>query len=149
MDNNHELLKLDNQLCFSLYACSRAISRMYRPLLDKIGLTYPQYLVMMVLWDKEESTVKELGELLDLDSGTLTPMLKRMEGAQLLQRQRSKQDERVVIVRLTETGRALQEQAICIPQALAKSSGMEFAEMFQLQQQLKRILEHVNQTIEV
>jgi DNA-binding MarR family transcriptional regulator len=147
--NNHEMLKLDNQLCFSLYACSRAISRMYRPLLDELGLTYPQYLVMMVLWDKDETTVKELCDLLDLDSGTLTPMLKRMEGAGLLQRQRSKQDERVVVVRLTETGRALQEQAICIPQALVDSSGMQIEEMIQLQHQLKRMLQHVNQTIEV
>jgi DNA-binding MarR family transcriptional regulator len=101
---NDELLKLDNQLCFSIYACSREITSMYRPFLDELGITYPQYLVLLVLWEQHECTVKELGEHLYLDSGTLTPMLKRMEAADLIKRQRSHTDERKVFVHLTKKG---------------------------------------------
>ncbi|MNI00795.1 Organic hydroperoxide resistance transcriptional regulator [compost metagenome] len=146
--SDDEYLKLDNQLCFSLYACSRAISRMYRPLLDELGLTYPQYLVLLVLWEKSNSTVKELSELLDLDSGTLTPMLKRMEGAQLLLRQRSAEDERVVEVRITESGLALRDKAMCIPETLLGSVGMDIEGMVQLNRQIKTILSHVNEGLE-
>ncbi|MDO3681590.1 MarR family winged helix-turn-helix transcriptional regulator [Paenibacillus ehimensis] len=143
--SHNEYLKLDNQLCFSLYACSRAISRMYRPLLDELGLTYPQYLVLLVLWEKEESTVKELSEILDLDSGTLTPMLKRMEAAGLLQRKRSSQDERVVIVRIADKGAALQHKAVCIPQALFASSGMTLEQMAELNRQIKAMMVHIHE----
>ncbi|MEC0208610.1 MarR family transcriptional regulator [Paenibacillus ehimensis] len=143
--SHNEYLKLDNQLCFSLYACSRAISRMYRPLLDELGLTYPQYLVLLVLWEKEESTVKELSEILDLDSGTLTPMLKRMEAAGLLQRKRSSQDERVVIVRIADKGVALQHKAVCIPQALFASSGMTLEQMAELNRQIKAMMVHIHE----
>ncbi|MBP1997070.1 MarR family winged helix-turn-helix transcriptional regulator [Paenibacillus eucommiae] len=142
--NKQEPLQLDSQLCFSLYACSRSISRMYRPLLDGIGLTYPQYLVMMVLWEKKESTVKELCEVLDLDSGTLTPMLKRMEVAGLLQRQRSKEDERIVKVQITEAGAALQVKAACIPEALLSASGLKAEDAVQLNQQIRSLLQQVN-----
>ncbi|MCP1310629.1 MarR family winged helix-turn-helix transcriptional regulator [Paenibacillus tyrfis] len=145
MSHNNEYLKLDNQLCFSLYACSRAISRMYRPLLDELGLTYPQYLVLLVLWEKEESTVKELSEILDLDSGTLTPMLKRMEAAGLVQRKRSREDERVVIVRIADKGLALQHKAVCIPQALFASSGMTLEQMTELNRQVKAMMVHVHE----
>ncbi|WP_088830641.1 MarR family winged helix-turn-helix transcriptional regulator [Paenibacillus tyrfis] len=143
--SHNEYLKLDNQLCFSLYACSRAISRMYRPLLDELGLTYPQYLVLLVLWEKEESTVKELSEILDLDSGTLTPMLKRMEAAGLVQRKRSSEDERVVIVRIADKGVALQHKAVCIPQALFASSGMTLEQMAELNRQVKAMMDHIHE----
>lgn len=99
--------KIRNHLGFSLYACSRAILRLYRPLLETMGITYPQYLVLMVLWEESETTVKELGDVLDHDSGTLTPLLKRMEANKMIVRKRLKKDERVVTVKLAEAGAAL------------------------------------------
>jgi DNA-binding MarR family transcriptional regulator len=143
--SRNEYLKLDNQLCFSLYAASRAISRMYRPLLDELGLTYPQYLVLLVLWEREHSTVKELSEVLDLDSGTLTPMLKRMEAANLIERKRSSEDERVVVVRITEAGRALEEKAVCIPQSLFASSSLPLEQLIAMNDQLKLLMRQINQ----
>ncbi|NOV01405.1 MarR family winged helix-turn-helix transcriptional regulator [Paenibacillus planticolens] len=142
--SSSELLKLENQLCFSLYASSRAITRMYRPFLEDLGITYPQYLVLLVLWDQKESTVKELSEKLDLDSGTLTPMLKRMEVQQLVQRKRSLEDERVVNIVITETGLALYEKALCIPQTLLETSGLSPEEIYNFNLQLKRIITNVN-----
>lgn len=142
--SSSEFLKLENQLCFSLYASSRAITRMYRPFLESLGITYPQYLVLLVLWDQKESTVKELSEKLDLDSGTLTPMLKRMEGQQLVQRKRSSEDERVVNIQITEAGLALYEKALCIPQSLLASSGLSPEEIYKFNEQLKRIISSVN-----
>lgn len=148
MNHNIEALKLDNQLCFSLYAASRAISRMYRPLLDELGITYPQYLVLLVLWERSQSTVKELSETLDLDSGTLTPMLKRMEAAGLIARQRSPEDERIVNVRITEAGLALQEKAVCIPQTLFASSGLPLDQLIAMNGQLKQLLKQINSSIQ-
>ncbi|WP_232278274.1 MarR family winged helix-turn-helix transcriptional regulator [Paenibacillus sp. 481] len=142
--NEHDYLKLDNQLCFTLYACSRAISRMYRPFLDELGLTYPQYLVLLALWEQQESSVKQLSEILDLDSGTLTPMLKRMEAAGLLQRQRSSKDERVVMVRIAQKGLDLREQALCIPKTLFQSSGMTVEQLEALQAQVKQMMGSIN-----
>ncbi|MEC0232411.1 MarR family winged helix-turn-helix transcriptional regulator [Paenibacillus alba] len=142
--SSSEFLKLENQLCFSLYASSRAITRMYRPFLEELGITYPQYLVLLVLWDQKESTVKELSEKLDLDSGTLTPMLKRMEAQKLVQRKRSVEDERVVNIQITEEGLALYEKALCIPQTLLVSSGLSPEEIFQFNEQLKHIISSVN-----
>lgn len=142
--SSSKFLKLENQLCFSLYASSRAITRMYRPFLDKLGITYPQYLVLLVLWEQKESTVKELSEKLDLDSGTLTPMLKRMEAQKLLVRNRSQEDERVVLIRITEAGLALYDQALCIPQALFASSGLSPEEIANFNAQLKQIITSVN-----
>ncbi|GGD93642.1 MarR family winged helix-turn-helix transcriptional regulator [Paenibacillus nasutitermitis] len=139
-----EYLKLDNQLCFSLYAASRAISRMYRPLLDELGLTYPQYLVLLVLWERHQSTVKELSETLDLDSGTLTPMLKRMESAKLVERKRSTQDERIVVVRITDGGLALKERAVCIPQTLFASSSLPAEEITGLNKQIKKLMKQIS-----
>ncbi len=112
---NPDLLRLDNQLCFALYSASNAIVRAYRPLLDALDLTYPQYLVMLVLWQQDGISVKQLGEKLFLDSGTLTPLLKRLEAKELLQRERSEQDERVRVLTLTESGKALKKQAASIP----------------------------------
>ena len=114
-----DLLRLDNQLCFALYAASGLVTRAYRPLLEPLGLTYPQYLVMMALWEDAPRTVKALGQALDLDSGTLTPLLKRLEAAGFVTRRRDTQDERKVQIDLTDAGRALQAQAAEVPAALA------------------------------
>ncbi|NEY71041.1 MarR family winged helix-turn-helix transcriptional regulator [Bacillus mesophilus] len=137
-------MKLENQLCFSLYASSRAILRLFRPFLDEMDLTYPQYLVMLVLWDKQDSSVKELGELLDLDSGTLTPMLKRMEAADLIKRQRDPKDERIVLVTITEKGLSLQEKSTCIPSALLEASGMSMEEIKALNNAVKHLSDQVH-----
>lgn len=136
-------LRPTDYLCFSLYACCRAILRMYRPLLEKMGITYPQYLVLMVLWERGETTVKELGDVLDLDSGTLTPLLKRMETNGLLRRERSTKDERVVTVRLTVAGEALKEEAVCVPLALLAASGMSVEEITELNDTVHKLSENV------
>lgn len=112
-------LRLENQLCFALYAASGLVTRAYRPLLEPLGLTYPQYLAMMALWEKAPRTVSDLGEALGLDSGTLTPLLKRMETAGLVTRARDREDERRVQVDLTDRGRHLQDEAAGVPLALA------------------------------
>lgn len=113
-----EQLLLDNQLCFALYSASNAIVRAYKPFLEPLDLTYPQYLVMLVLWQQDGLTVSQLGEHLYLDSGTLTPLLKRMEGKQLLERQHCQDDERKRMIVLTEAGKALQEQALNVPEQM-------------------------------
>jgi len=115
MSDCYEALKLDKQLCFPLYACSREIVKKYKPCLDRLGLTYTQYITMMVLWEKRQINVKELGECLFLDSGTLTPLLKKLESKGWVTRNRDKNDERVLIVSLTKKGEQLREQAVCIP----------------------------------
>lgn len=135
--------KLDSHLCFSLYACSRAIFRMYRPMLDELNLTYPQYLVLLVLWDQQESSIKELSQMLSLDSGTLTPMLKRMESSGLLERSRSKEDERIVTVRITDRGRELQQSAGCIPASLIESSGLDLQQLGALNETIRLLMDNV------
>ncbi|GEB76720.1 MarR family winged helix-turn-helix transcriptional regulator [Sporolactobacillus inulinus] len=137
--------RLEDHLCFSIYSCSRAIQRMYQPALKKLGITYPQYLVLLVLWENRECSVKQIGALLDLDSGTLTPLLKRMEGKALLQRKRSQVDERMVTVRLTEKGAALKEKTVCIPETLIRSSRMTQAEMQNLNRTIKLLTQQVTQ----
>ena len=134
---NYDRLKLENQLCFPLYACSREIVRMYKPFLDEIGLTYTQYIAMMVLWEKKQLTVKQLGELLYLDSGTLTPLLKKME---ISSRSRDKTDERSVIVTLTKQGEELKEQAVLIPEKITKCVPLDQEEAKQLYHLLYKIL---------
>ncbi|MDV7764405.1 MarR family transcriptional regulator [Peribacillus simplex] len=114
---------LENQLCFLLYASSREMTKKYKPLLDKLEVTYPQYLVLLLLWEQDTLTVKKLGELLALDSGTLTPMLKRMEQNGLIVRERSIEDERSVMIKLTEKGLGLQEEACFIPDRISAISG--------------------------
>lgn len=114
---------LENQLCFLLYASSREMTKKYKPLLDKLEVTYPQYLVLLLLWEQDTLTVKKLGELLALDSGTLTPMLKRMEQNGLIVRERSTEDERSVMIKLTEKGHGLQEEACLIPNRISAMSG--------------------------
>ena len=139
-----ERLRLDSQLCFSIYACSREIIGLYRPLLEDMGLTYPQYLVMLVLWEHTECSVKELGQLLYLDSGTLTPMLKRMEANDLVRRFRSQKDERVVLVSLTEKGASLKEKAYCIPEELFAKSGLSADEMNDMLTRLQALTKQMN-----
>lgn len=112
-------LRLKNQLCFPLYACARKVVNAYRPFLDKIGLTYTQYIAMMVMWEENTISIKELGHRLRLDSGTLTPVLKKLETAGYISRTRSTKDERIVILNLSESGKALKKQAEHIPQQMA------------------------------
>lgn len=140
---DQQRLPLDSHLCFSLYACSRAIFRMYRPLLDELNLTYPQYLVLLVLWDREESSIKELSHVLSLDSGTLTPMLKRMEASGLLKRTRSLEDERIVTVRITDKGRELQERSNCIPSSMIESSGLNPEQIQTLNETIRTLMANV------
>lgn len=115
MDKNYESLRLQNQLCFPLYAASREIVKKYTPYLDELGITYTQYITMMVVWEEKEISVKALGARLFLDSGTMTPVLKALEKKGFVSRCRSKEDERVLLVSLTEAGRELQEKALEIP----------------------------------
>ncbi|MFD8513580.1 MarR family winged helix-turn-helix transcriptional regulator [Streptomyces antimycoticus] len=134
-----ELLRLDRQLCFSLHAASRAFDGLYRRVLSDTGLTYPQYLAMLVLWEYGEMPVKRLGEFLRLDSGTLSPLLKRMQTAGLVQRERSAHDERSVTVRLTADGTALKERARSVPLKAIEASGLGLAEAVDLQARVRRL----------
>ena len=135
MENEFAALRLENQLCFPLYACSREIIKRYTPYLDGIGLTYTQYITMMVLWEKRSVGVKELGDKLFLDSGTLTPVLKKLEAKGLVTRERSKEDERSLIVTVTEAGDALKTQAAGIPAQISRCSALtpeEAAELYRI-----------------
>lgn len=134
-------LYLDNQLCFSIYACSKEVTRFYRPYLEKMGITYPQYITLLVLWEQDGLTVKEIGERLFLDSGTLTPMLKRMEGLQLITRVRSKEDERKVYIELTKQGCTLKEKACSLPQTMASHLGITTENYKALLIQLNKLTE--------
>ena len=134
-----EWLALDRQLCFALYSASLAMTKVYKPLLDPLGLTYPQYLVMLVLWQDDGLMVSQLGERLALDSGTLTPLLKRLETAGLVQRLRDTADERRVMVQLTSTGRALRSKAGRVPAAVALSTGCELSEVTSLTARLQAL----------
>lgn len=130
-------LRLDNQLCFALYAASGLVTRAYRPLLEPLGLTYPQYLVMLALWEQAPRTVKALGQALELDSGTLTPLLKRLETAGFVTRTRDVEDERRVQIALTETGEALCEKAAEVPTALACQLQLPLDEIIELRTTLQ------------
>ncbi|MFE0802052.1 MarR family winged helix-turn-helix transcriptional regulator [Streptomyces sp. NPDC058812] len=132
-------LRLDQQICFSLNAASRAFNGVYRVVLKDLGLTYPQYLVMLVLWEHGELPVKKLGEHLRLDSGTLSPLLKRLETAGLVHRERSARDERSVEVRLTGEGVALRERAVEVPRRIAAATGLDLAEVQDLRARLDRL----------
>ena len=134
-DKGYESLKLCNQVCFPLYACSKELVRQYTPYLKKLDLTYTQYLVMMVLWEKEEGTSRELAGCLHLDYGTLTPVLKRLEKSELLIRQRMEEDERLLAIRITKKGKELQKKAVDIPMSMASRIGLtkkEFETLYQL-----------------
>ena len=134
------MLKLENQLCFPFYAVSRQLTKVYQPYLQALGLTYPQYLVFLLLWEHEQLTVKELGDKLLLDSGTLTPLLKRMEQRQWLSRRRDPRDERSVIISLLPTGRVLEAQARDIPVQLMARTGLSLDELAALRTQLTQLL---------
>jgi DNA-binding MarR family transcriptional regulator len=122
-------LRLSNQLCFAIYSAAHAFNAVYKPLLDQVGLTYPQYLVMLVLWERDGQTVKEIGEKLFLDSGTLTPLLKRLEAAKLVRRARDPEDERQVRITLTDVGQALREKAASIPVSIGCATGSSVREI--------------------
>ncbi|MBE5844833.1 MAG: MarR family transcriptional regulator [Butyrivibrio sp.] len=144
-NNNEEYdaLKLENQLCFPLYACSKEIIRAYKPFLDEIDLTYTQYITMMVLWEKKEMNVKTLGENLYLDSGTLTPVLKKLEAKGLLKRTRSKADERNLLVSITKEGEALKEKAKDVPKKIGNCVKLQADEAKELYRLLHIIIDNV------
>ncbi|MFF4243332.1 MarR family winged helix-turn-helix transcriptional regulator [Streptomyces sp. NPDC001822] len=139
-----DMLRLDHQVCFSLHAASRAFGGVYRDALKDLGLTYPQYLAMMVLWEHGPLPVKAIGERLHLDSGTLSPLLKRLESAGLVRRERSAEDERSVTVHLTDAGAALRERALPVPRSILRATGLSVQEVLALQETLGRLTESLD-----
>ncbi len=137
-------LLLGNQLCFAVYSTAHAFNRAYKPLLDRLGLTYPQYLVMLVLWERDGVPVKDIGERLLLDSGTLTPLLKRLEAAELVKRTRSTEDERQVLIALTPRGQALKEKARAVPQAILAAAACSVAELSAMKNELVALRDRLN-----
>ena len=137
--SSDQALQLDHQLCFALYSASLAMTKLYKPLLDEIGLTYPQYLAMLVLWEHDGVAVSELGERLHLDSGTLTPLLKRLEAAELVTRLRDVQDERRVLIRLTAAGRKLKARAARIPGCVLQATQCDVSEVRALTRQVQTL----------
>jgi DNA-binding MarR family transcriptional regulator len=135
----HPQLLLDHQLCFALYSASLAMTKLYKPLLDQLGLTYPQYLVLLCLWEQDHQGVSDIGQRLSLDSGTLTPLLKRLEAQGLVERQRSPADERRVHILLTGHGSALQEKAAAIPACVLQATQCNLGEVQALTEQLKNL----------
>ena len=138
----NESLKLENQLCFPLYACAKEIVRRYTPLLEPLGLTYTQYIAMMVMWEHKSISVRDMGKLLFLDSGTLTPMLKKMEKAGWIQRKRSERDERMVILTITARGEELHDKAAEIPSKMARCVTLENDEALQLYSLLNKMMKN-------
>ena len=139
-DSHYDQLSLENQLCFPLYACAREVIRKYKPFLDELCLTYTQYIAMMVLWEEKQVSVKELGEKLFLDSGTLTPLLKKLEAQGLITRTRSAEDERRLIVALTPAGEALRERALDVPAKIASCSKLDPGDAAELYRILYKML---------
>ncbi len=146
--NDDNALRLGNQLCFAVYSAAHAFNRIYKTLLDPLGLTYPQYLVMMVLWEQDGVSVKEIGARLQLDSGTLTPLLKRMEKAGLLQRRRDADDERQVRIMLTDQGQALRQRARGIPHDMLCATGQSGEDVQALKAELILIRDRLNAAAE-
>lgn len=144
METN-DLLKLENQLCFPLYAASRLVTKCYQPLLDELGLTYPQYLVLLVLWETDSVNLKVLSEKLQLQSNTLTPLLKRMEETGLINRTRSEEDERSMIMSLTKKGSLLKEKAPAVQSRLTANIGITLEEAQQLHGLLYKLIVHLNE----
>jgi DNA-binding MarR family transcriptional regulator len=142
--NTDDLLKLDHQLCFALYSASLAMTKLYKPLLDDLGLTYPQYIAMLALWEEDGMTVSALGERLHLDSGTLTPLLKRLEAADLLVRLRDVEDERRVRIRLTPTGRKLRTRAARIPACVLDATQCSIPEVLALTQEVRALRDRLS-----
>lgn len=139
-----DLMQLDRQLCFALYSSAHALNRAYKPVLKALGLTYPQYLVMIVLWERDGVTVKEIGERLHLDSGTLTPLLKRLEAMGLVTRARDTADERQVRIQLTGKGGGMREAARAVPQAILRAMGQPMADLTRLKLELVRLRDQLN-----
>ncbi|NLL00816.1 MAG: MarR family transcriptional regulator [Clostridiales bacterium] len=139
-DKKYEILRLENQLCFSLYVCSKEIIRKYKPILDPYGLTYTGYIIMMALWEEDEVTIKNLGKKLFLDSGTLTPLLKKLEAQGYITRNRSEKDERNVYINLTKKGRDLQDDALKIPEELVCSLGLDIKDGMRLLDELHHMM---------
>lgn len=137
-------LELDLQLCFALHAASRATTAVYRPVLDELGLTYPQYLAMLALWERDGISVSDLGARLQLDSGTLSPLVKRLEGLALVERHRSSSDERRVDVDLTQAGRDLRKRAVAVPRRLAAAAGLSLDELVELRETLVRLTDSLH-----
>src|ERR1700693_3770731 len=133
-----------NQPCFAIYSTAHAFNRVYKPLLDRLGLTYPQYLVMLALWERDDVPVRDIGERLFLDSGTLTPLLKRLEAAQLIKRTRSTADERQVLIALTAQGQALREKARTVPQSILAASACSIAELSAMKNDLVALRDRLN-----
>lgn len=145
MKDEYEALKLSNQLCFPLYVCSKEIVKKYKPFLDSINLTYTQYITMLVMWETEHINVKELGDKLFLDSGTLTPVLKKLEQKDYVKRTRDKMDERVLNVTLTDSGKLLKEKALRIPNEMSSCIGLSKGEVTLLVDTLNKILRDVTE----
>ena len=143
MDNDYEILNIKNQLCFPLYACAKEITKRYKPVLDEFDLTFTQYIAMMVMWEKKQVNVKTLGECLYLDSGTLTPLLKKLESKGYIRRERSKEDERILNVTLTEEGERLKESAVNVPGKMHACVPLTREESEQLYRLLYKILETI------
>ena len=139
-ENNNDALLLENQLCFPLYACSREVIKLYRPYLDALGLTYTQYIALMVIWEEGTVSVRDLGKRLYLDSGTLTPVLKHLEAVGYITRRRCPSDERVLLVTITDTGKELRERAVDVPGKLAQCVKLEADEVATLYRLLYKLL---------
>lgn len=140
-NNKYDILKLENQLCFPLYACAKEIVRKYKPILEEFDLTYTQYITMMVMWERKELNVKELGEHIYLDSGTLTPLLKKLEAKGYIKRTRSKSDERNLLVELTKKGENLRGQALKIPVQVAQCINLDIEDITTLRKLLNKMLD--------
>ena len=142
-----QMLRLDNQICFAVYSAAHAFTRFYKPLLERLGLTYPQYLVMLALWERDGVPLKDIGERLFLDSGTLTPLLKRLEAAQLIKRTRGTEDERQVMIALTPQGHALKEKARAVPSSLLQASACSVAELSAMKNEIVALRDRLNEVV--
>lgn len=145
MNEKYEALKLDHQLCFPLYTASRLVIQRYQPMLKELGITYPQYLVLMVLWEKDEVNLSTIAEKLQLQSNTLTPLLKRLQQRDLLERKRSETDERNIVITLTEKGKALKDQACDVPAMLAEQLPLEEEEAKELYRLLYKMIGKISE----
>src|SRR4051812_16084478 len=140
-------LLLGNQLCFAVYSTAHAFNRFYKPLLDRLGLTYPQYLVMLVLWERDDVPLRDIGERLFLDSGTLTPLLKRLEAAHLVKRTRSSEDERQVLIALTPQGHALKDKARNVPHSILAASDCSVPQLVAMKDEIVALRDRLNAAI--
>jgi DNA-binding MarR family transcriptional regulator len=139
-----QMLRLDNQICFAVYSAAHAFNRFYKPYLERLGLTYPQYLVMLALWERDGVPLKDIGGRLFLDSGTLTPLLKRLEAAQLIKRTRNTEDERQVLIALTAQGQALKEKARAVPMSILSASACSVGELAAMKNEIVALRDRLN-----